>query len=197
MWGSISFGTVAPLVCLVAVLSVTGFSYRIGQTCLPNHEYNISTFSIWLVIFAILAFLLQTFTTGYCFYVYVRSLWRMRRESAADSFERGQVRRELESWGSVRNLFSLQWRDILVSVFVIISSISFFNVFWTQDGKQGNVFNDPNNIQAVNTWIICHMLSMGDKKECRKYVQDFTVDQAAVLVSLLLASASAFLYTIL
>ena len=175
---------------MIAVLSVTGFSYRMGQTCLPNHEHAIVTFWIWLVIFAVLAFLLQTFTSAYCFYVYVRSLRRVRRESAINSFERGQVRRKLETWANVRKLFLLQWRNILVSVFVIVGSISFFIVFWTQDSKLGGVFNDPNNIKPVKTWIICQTLSMGDKEECRKYVKNFTVDQAAVLVSLILASVS-------
>ena len=192
-WGSIIFGTAMPLVCLIAVLSVTGLSYRMGQTCLPNHEHAIVTFWIWLVIFASLAFLLQTFTSGYCFYVYVRSLRRVRRESAIDSSERGQVMRKLESWGNVKNLFLLQWRNVLVSIFVIVGSISFFIVFWTQDNKLGRVFNDPKNIQTVKIWIICQILSMGDKQECRKYVQDFTVDQAAVLVSLILASVSSYM----
>lgn len=188
--GSIVVGTIIPLVYLIAVLSVTGFSYRMGQTCLPNHEHAIVTFWIWLVIFAVLAFLLQTFTSAYCFYVYVRSLRRVRRGSAINSFERGQVRRKLETWTNVRKLFLLQWRNILVSVFVIVGSISFFIVFWTQDSKLGGVFNDPNNIKPVKTWIICQTLSMGDKEECRKYVKNFTVDQAAVLVSLILASVS-------
>lgn len=192
--GSIVLGTVLPLVYLIGVLSATGFSYRMGQTCLPNHEHAIATFWVWLVIFAAFAFLLQTFTSGYCFYVYVRSLRRVRRESAIDSFERGQVRRKLETWTNVKKLFILQWRNILVSVFVIIGSISFFIVFWTQDSKLGQVFNDPNNIQPVKTWIICQTLSMGDKKECRKYVKNFTVDQAAVLVSLILASVSSALH---
>ncbi|KAL5441043.1 hypothetical protein PMIN06_009485 [Paraphaeosphaeria minitans] len=195
MLGSIMFGTAIPLICLIAVLSATGLSYRMGQTCLPNHEHAIVTFWIWLIIFASLAFLLQTFTSGYCFYVYVRSLRRVRRESAIDSFERSKAKRETESWCNVRKLFLLQWRNILVSVFVITGSISFFIVFWTQDGKLGRVFNDPNDIMAVKTWIICQIVSMGDKQECRKYVQDFTVDQVAVLVSLIMASVSTISHT--
>ncbi|KAJ4349813.1 uncharacterized protein N0V89_008432 [Didymosphaeria variabile] len=183
-WGSIIFGTAMPLICLIAVLSATGLNYRMGQTRLPNHEHAIVTFWIWLVVFVVLAFLLQTLTSGYCFYVYVRSLRRMRRDPAIDSFERGQVRRKLESWGNVKKLFLLQWRTIVVSVFVIIWSISFFIVFWTQDRKLGRVFNDPNDILQVKTWIICQILSMGDKEECRKYVQDFTLAGISVFILL-------------
>jgi hypothetical protein len=189
-WGSIAFGTLVPLVFLVAMLAVTGYSYRMGQTCLPNHENAIVTFWVWLVIFAILAFLLQVITTGYCFFIYMRTLRREQRASAINSYQHRQARVKADTWSNVRHLFLLQWRNILVSIFVIIGSISFFIVFWTQDSKLGRVFNDPNNIQPVKTWIICQTLSAGDKDECRKYVNDFTVDQAAVLTSLILASVS-------
>ncbi|CAI6340341.1 unnamed protein product [Periconia digitata] len=187
-WGSIIFGTVVPLIFLTVILVVTGFSYRMGQTCLPNHESAIVTFWVWLVVFAILAFLLQLVTTGYCFFVFVRTLQRERRESAMNSFQQQRTHDRLETWSNVRRLFLLQWRNILVSIFVIVGSISFFIVFWSQDSKLGMVFNDPENIKPVKTWIICQTLSRGDKEECRKYVQNFTVNQTAVLTSLILAS---------
>ncbi|KAJ4305138.1 hypothetical protein N0V90_000669 [Kalmusia sp. IMI 367209] len=187
-WFSIIVGTVLPLVFLISILAVTGFSYRMGQTCLPNQKHAIVTFWIWLVVFAILAFLLQTITTGYCFYVYVRTLRREQRASTIDSFQRGQASQKMETWSHVKRLFLLHWRNILISVFVIIGSISFFVVFWTQGSKLGRVFNDPENIKPVKTWIICLTLSSGNKESCRKYVKNFTVNQGAVLTSLILAS---------
>lgn len=199
MWGSIIFGTLMPLVSLIAVLSVTGFSYRMGQTCLPNHEHALETFWIWLVIFASLAFILQIFTSGYCFYAYIRSMRRLRSEQAVNSLESNATRRKLISWVHVKQMFLLQWRNILVSVFVIIGSISFFIVFWRQNHKLGRVFNSPGNISAIKSWVICQNSSVGDE-ECRKYVKDFTVNRAAVLASLILASVSftfiLFLYTL-
>lgn len=87
-------------------------------------------------------------------------------------------------------MFLLQWRNILVSVFVLIGSLVFFVVFWTQDTRLGKVFNDEKNIKPVKTWILCQVLSKGDKKECRKYVKDFTVDESAVVTALVLASVS-------
>jgi len=188
--GSILFGTIVPLIFLVVILAATGFSYRMGQTCLPNHEYAIITFWIWLVIFAILGFLLQAVTTSYCFFVYVRTFRRERRASAIDSHPHRHARAKAENWRNVKRLFLLQWRNILISIFVILGSISFFVVFWTQDSKLGRVFNDPSNIKPVKIWIICLTLSMGDKEECRKYVKNFTVDQTAVLISLIMASVS-------
>ncbi|KAF2115876.1 hypothetical protein BDV96DRAFT_492688, partial [Lophiotrema nucula] len=187
-WASIIVGTLVPLIFLIAILAATGFSYRMGRTCLPNHEHAIVTFWIWLVIFAIAAFLLQAVTTGYCFYVYIRTWKKQRRERSLNSFENEQQRSRFETWRNVRKLFLLQWRNILVSIFTILGSISFFIVFWTQDSKIGHVFNDPENIKPVKTWIICQTLSRGDKKECRKYVKNFTVPLATILISLVLAS---------
>jgi hypothetical protein len=187
-WGSIVAGTVLPLVFLIALLASTGFSYRMGQTCLPNHENAIVTFWVWLVLFAIIAFLLQAVTTGYCVWVYLRTL--RRGPHANGSFQRRQAVATLETWKTVKKLFLLQWRNILVSILTIIGSIAFFVVFWTQDEKLGRVFNDENNIIPVKTWIICQTLSRGDKEECRNYVEDFTVPRASVLTSLILASVS-------
>ncbi|KAE8837002.1 hypothetical protein HRS9122_07157 [Pyrenophora teres f. teres] len=183
MWASIATGLGVPVVFLVAVLTRTGFSYRMGQTCLPNHEDAIVTFWTWLVLFAALGFVLQVFTTGYCVWVYVKTLRRERSNPNSPGF-----RRDLQTWGNVKKLFLLQWRNILVSVFVLAGSLVFFFVFWTQDRKLGSVLNDSRDITQVKTWIICQTLSRGDKKECRKYVKGFTVREADVLVALILAS---------
>ncbi|KAF2727956.1 hypothetical protein EJ04DRAFT_478123 [Polyplosphaeria fusca] len=188
-WGSIVVGALVPVIFLIAVLSSTGFSYRMGQACLPNHEHAIATFWIWLVIFAIAAFVLQAITTGYCIFVYIRTLKKERQNRSLNSLQRAHDTSKLETWRNVKKLFLLQWRNILVSVFVIVGSISFFIVFWTQDSKLGHVFNDPSNTRPVKYWILCQTLSRGlDKAECRKYVSNFTVSLGAVLTSLILAS---------
>jgi hypothetical protein len=78
---------------------------------------------------------------------------------------------------------------------VLVGSLVFFVVFWTQDKKLGKVFNDQANIRPVKTWSLCQVLSKGDKKECRKYVKGFTVDEPVVLTALILASVSPVRYT--
>lgn len=185
MWASIATGMGVPIVFLVAVLATTGLSYRMGQTCLPNHENAIVTFWIWLVVFAALGFVLQVFTTGYCVWVYIKTLRRERSNPRSPS-----LRANLQTWANVKKLFVLQWRNILVSVFVLAGSLVFFLVFWTQDRKLGSVLNDSDDITDVKTWIICQTLSRGDKKECRKYVKGFTVKETELLIALILASVS-------
>jgi hypothetical protein len=196
MLASIAAGTFLPIAFLVAVLTRTGFSYRMGATCLPNHENAVTTFWVWLLMFAVLGFGLQMATTGYCVLVYVRTL---RTERSRMSWEGHGRRKEhqddLETWGNLKKLFLLQWRNILVSVFVLAGSLVFFVVFWTQDKKLGKVSNDQANIRPVKTWILCQVLSKGDKKECRKYVKGFTMDEPVVLTALILASVSPVRYT--
>ncbi|OAL00759.1 hypothetical protein IQ06DRAFT_370145 [Phaeosphaeriaceae sp. SRC1lsM3a] len=190
MLGSIAVGTLLPVGFLAAVLAKTGFSYRMGSTCLPNHENAISTFWTWLVVFAILGFLLQAVTTAYCFWIYTGMLRRVR-STPEHARGYGRSREEgtnMQTWTNIKKLFLLQWRNILVSVFVLVGSLVFFIVFWTQDSRLGRVVNDSTNIKPVKTWILCQVLSKGDKKECRKYVKDFTVDEPTVVTALILAS---------
>ncbi|KAF2281494.1 uncharacterized protein EI97DRAFT_367046, partial [Westerdykella ornata] len=128
-WGSIAAGTLLPLVFLIALLTSTGFSYRMGQTCLPNHENAIVTFWVWLVIFATAGFILQAVTTGYCIFVYLRT--RRRERNSLGSAQRGQAMQKQETWRNVKKLILLQWRNIAVSILTIVGSVAFFIVFWT------------------------------------------------------------------
>ncbi|KAF2019714.1 hypothetical protein BU24DRAFT_489619 [Aaosphaeria arxii CBS 175.79] len=184
-WASIAAGTLLPLGFLVAILVRTGFSYRMGRTCLPNHEDAIVTFWAWLMAFAVAAFVLQFVTTGYCVMVYLRTL-RRERSRARSTFERGG-RERLDTWREVKKMLVLQWRNILVSIFVLVGSVAFFVVFWAQDSKLGRVDNEE-DLVAVKTWIECQMASRGDKAQCRKYVEGLTVPFASVLTALILAS---------
>ncbi|KAH7088569.1 hypothetical protein FB567DRAFT_569390 [Paraphoma chrysanthemicola] len=190
MFGSIAAGTLFPVAFLVAVLTSTGFSYRIGPTCLPNHENAVITFWIWLIVFATLGFVLQAATTGYCIWVFLRTL-KLERSTPRHYLGYGQStnqRVNLQTWLNVKRLFVLQWRNILVSVFVLAGNLVFFIVFWTQDFRLEKVFNNPVNLKHVKRWIVCQTLSSGDKTECRKYVEDFMIDEVTVLISRILFS---------
>lgn len=192
MFGRIAAGTLLPIALLVAVLTSTGFSNRMGSTCLPSHENAISTFRVWLVVFAILGFVLQLITTGHCVWVYMRTLRRQRSiPSANQGYGQSRDRyTNLQTWANTKKLFVLQWRNIILSVVVLVGSLVFFIVFWTQDSRLGKVFNDASNRKLVKTWILCQILSKGDKQEYKKYVSDFTVNEWAVVTALILASVS-------
>lgn len=187
-YGSIAAGIILPAALTTALLAATGVSYRMGQTCLPNHPHAIVSFWIWLVGFAIAGFILQSVTTGYCILVYFRSLRHEKERSGQGSSNASESNEKFQAWQNVRYLFLLQWRNILVSVLVIIGSISFFIVFWNQDAKLGAIVNDPHNIVPVKVWITCLTLSGGDKIECLQYVENFTVSRTIILASLILAS---------
>lgn len=186
--GSIAAGIILPAVFMTALLATTGVSYRMGQTCLPNHPHAIVSFWIWLVGFAIAGFILQSFTTGFCVLVYFRSLRREKERSVQGSLNKASTNEKVRTWQNVKYLLLLQWRNILVSVLAIIGSVSFFIVFWSQDAKLGAIFNDPHDIIPVKVWITCLTLSEGDKLECLQYVGNFTVSKTTMLTSLILAS---------
>ncbi|KAF1947771.1 hypothetical protein EJ02DRAFT_472122, partial [Clathrospora elynae] len=120
MWGSIATGTLLPVVFLIAVLSTTGFSYRMGQTCLPNHENAIVTFWVWLIVFTILGFGLQFITTGYCVWIYIRTLRREHSNPSASGYGQSRnCRTTLQTWTDIKKNFVLQWRNILVKNFTV------------------------------------------------------------------------------
>lgn len=175
---------------MTALLAATGFSYRMGQTCLPNHPHAIVSFWIWLVGFAIAGFIPQSVTTGYCVLVYFRSLRCEKERSVQGSLNKASINEKVQTWQNVKYLVLLQSRNILVNVLAIIESISLFIVFWSQDAKLGAIFNDPHDITSVKVWITCLTLSEGDKLECLQYVGEFTVSKTTILTSLILASVS-------
>ncbi|KAF2205618.1 hypothetical protein GQ43DRAFT_467990 [Delitschia confertaspora ATCC 74209] len=57
----------------------------------------------------------------------------------------------------------LEWSNILVSIFILSGSVWFFVVVWTQDGKLGRAFNEPNYVTPVRLLFMCLTLSRGDK----------------------------------
>ncbi|KAF2747996.1 hypothetical protein M011DRAFT_476628 [Sporormia fimetaria CBS 119925] len=183
-WGSILVGTLLPIVFSHRHALHNRLHLPHGADLPPKPRERI------LHLLAMAHYLLyrrvppQVVTTAYCIWVYLRT----RRAEAARNASYAQHQRKANTWHTVKELFLLQWRNIAVCVLTIIGSIAFFIVFWSQDSKLGRVFNDPQNIKPVKTWIVCHTLSRGDKDECRRYVEGFTVPRSSVLASLILAS---------
>src|ERR1700761_3021453 len=90
IWLAHAFGWGLPAVFLAISLPVTGVSYRLGGTCIPNPRAAFVTVRLptahlrsalngkqwfgWLIAFGCLAALIQFATTGFCLLVYARSL---------------------------------------------------------------------------------------------------------------------------
>ncbi|RDI88625.1 DNA repair protein [Venturia inaequalis] len=70
---ALGFGILFPAVLLAVAFNVSGFSYRTsGKMCIINHENSFTVFWAWTITLAVSSFLLQTFTSGYCFLVFLR-----------------------------------------------------------------------------------------------------------------------------
>jgi hypothetical protein len=198
--GSIIAGILIPAVLLTAVLIKTGVSYRLGQICLTNHENAIVTFWVWLVAFAGMAFILSVVTMSYCVWVYIRSARRdhSSRGSVGPDGNSGEAgtapvaRTALQHWRKIRQLIVIQWRNIVVSTFVVLEAIYFVTVFWAQDVKLGNVSTKAVDQAASKKWSACLVLTGGDKDECMQYTTSLAVPRATIVASLILASVSSY-----
>jgi hypothetical protein len=196
---SILAGTIIPAVLLTAVLVKTGVSYRTGQTCLTNHENSIATFWVWLVAFSGIAFILSIVTLGYCVWVYVKSVRKDRSPGfGSGGLENGgavgggnpMAMTTLQHWRKIRQLILIQWRNILVSMLVIVEAVYFVTVFWAQDIKLGNVSTRADDQTISRTWSACLVLTGGDKLACMEYANGLMVPRTTIIASLILASVS-------
>jgi hypothetical protein len=153
-------GILFPLVLLSVTIAYSGFSYRTsGKMCIINHENSFAVFWGWLISFALLTFVLQAFTSGYCLVVFLRSqrkldsfgmssnstnrgrpirqtritIWRILTFSM-----RGNVHSEVDTltasakrqrWNQMRSIVLSQWRSFALCLALVIQCIPFVTHF--------------------------------------------------------------------
>lgn len=93
----------------------------------------------------------------------------------------------MHAWAHIQKLFVLQWRNILVGMFVLIGSLVFFVVSWTQDVRLRRIFKTADNITNNRLWISYQTGSLNTREECREHVKGFMAEESAVLTALTLA----------
>ncbi|KAI7528764.1 hypothetical protein KC331_g15577 [Hortaea werneckii] len=141
VWASHIIGWGVPGIFLAISLPVTGVSYRLGTTCIPNQQQSFVTWFGWLIAFGCLAALLQFGTTAFCLFLYARHFWQNgSREteaydvSTAGLAAEGQRRPSIRlgkrlAWRRVQKVLFLQWRSIILSILVIIETVFFGAVY--------------------------------------------------------------------
>ncbi|KAI7281749.1 hypothetical protein KC345_g3959 [Hortaea werneckii] len=172
VWASHLIGWGVPGIFLAISLPVTGVSYRLGTTCIPNQHYSFVTWFGWLIAFACLAALLQFGTTSFCLFLYARHFWQNgSREteaydvSTAGLAAEGQRRPSIRlgkrlAWRRVQKVLFLQWRSIVLSIFVIIETVFFGAVF-----------------------LVCLIVNEGDKDACLPYTRSLGLGERTVIAS--------------
>lgn len=188
MWFAQVTGWGIPAVGIVLALTLSGVSFRFGNTCHINHHNSLADLWIPLLIFAGLTIIIQFATFGYCIKVYLASLAdnNATTENSAGLPSYSNSIRTMtprQAYRRVRRVIQLQWRGIMIVLIIICDVIFFAIVFVFQDNTLQEIQNDP----AVATqWIQCLVLSGGDKDACLDKASGFVVPVATIGAVLIL-----------
>ncbi|KAI6819069.1 hypothetical protein KC332_g11251 [Hortaea werneckii] len=194
VWASHLIGWGVPGIFLAISLPVTGVSYRLGTTCIPNQHYSFVTWFGWLIAFACLAALLQFGTTGFCLFLYARHFWQNgSREtetydvSTAGLAAEGQRRPSIRlgkrlAWRRVQKVLFLQWRSIVLSIFVIIETV-FFGAVYVAAAKAVDATRRPTKRPDVLRFLVCLIVNEGDKDACLQYTKSLGLRERTVIAS--------------
>ncbi|KAF2097004.1 hypothetical protein NA57DRAFT_77255 [Rhizodiscina lignyota] len=209
---SLTTGILVPVIFLIAATLVSGYSFRLGSTCVINHDNSFAVFWGWLLGFAGLAFVTQCVTAAYCFWTYLRSLGQQHRQhiskgSGTNTTQSGTADGTATETGmslaernrahvnysrlrvrKLRQLFFLQWRGFAISILVVLESVFFVTVFWSQDKRFQDVSVHPELQPAVQEWSLCLAVNEGDKNKCLELVSGFVLSPTTVLASYVMAS---------
>ena len=202
MWVAQAIGWGLPAVFLAISLPITGVSYRLGSTCIPNPSHEFVTWFGWLITFACLAAVIQFTTTGFCFVVYMKSVFGHRNSNSgvssgtstsgsstapvtasSTSPSTPRLGKRL-AWRRVRKVLLLQWRSIVLSLLVIVEIVYFGSVYVSQQRK-AEEDAQPDHIAQVDAWSICLIASGGDKNQCLLQLSSLSLDEGLVIAKFL------------
>lgn len=175
MWFSQAVGWGIPAIGITLAFTLSGVSYRFGQTCHINHKNSLADCWMPLLGFGALTIIIQFATFGYCIKVYLASLAdnsASTEGSAMPSYSNSiRTMTPKQAYRRVRRVIALQWRGIVI-VLIIIADVIFFSVIFVfADNTVENVKNDPTKAMP---WILCLLEHDGNKVPC--------LDKARMLV---------------
>lgn len=209
-WVAEIFGWGLPGLFLALTLPITGVSYRLGPTCVPNQKNSFVTWFGWLIAFGCIAALLTSSTTIFCLWVYLKDLGKKNRggagggksyggnstqqddESIAPNTQSGWTSRNSTrklAWSRVKVVLLAQWRSVLLSTLVIVMVLYYGTVFVKQTNTGLNAV-DPDKQAAVTTWAICIVLNSGEKTKCEPLSHVLGLDENAVIAAWFIAGVS-------
>lgn len=211
-WGAEIVGWGLPGLFLALTLPITGVSYRLGPTCVPNQKNSFVTWFGWLIAFGCIAALLTTSTTIFCLRVYLKDLGKKNKGTSGGKIyvnNSTSQRTEDESvapnqpqsgwtsrnstrklaWSRVKDVLFAQWRSVLLSTLVIVMVLYYGTVFVKQTSTGLDAVN-PAKQASVTTWAVCIVLNSGDKKKCEALSHVLGLDENAVIAAWFIAGGS-------
>lgn len=189
-YGALVAGWGIPAIILAIAWTLTGFSYRFGDTCLINHDKALATFWGPTLFVAGAALVLQFGTFGYCVQVYIRALMddstTTDNSSGLPSYS-GSVRTPTarQAYRRVRRVIELQWRGIFVVMVIVADVVLLAIVFVSMDNVTQAAVH---NLKKAEPWLLCLVTSGGNKDACLDKVHGLVLNQATVLSVLIMLS---------
>ncbi|KAF1999543.1 hypothetical protein P154DRAFT_228697 [Amniculicola lignicola CBS 123094] len=182
-----------------ATMTVTGVSFRFGDVCHVNSADSMKDFWGPLLAIAGAATLIQLSTFGYCIKVYIKNMWsddhtETQSSAGLPSYTTSVRTRSARAvYRRVSKVVWLQWRGILIVVFILVDVIFFSVVFIYLNSVETHATED---LEEAMPFLSCLMLHPNDVKQCFDLGQELFVSQetvVAVLIMLSLAGIQCFL----
>lgn len=210
IWLAHIIGWGLPALFLSISLPVTGVSFRVGGACIPNPKGAFVTWFGWLIAFGCLGAIIQLSTTGFCLAVYVKSIFKHERDMSLSTTTGASATSETAAigpkdgggkalpanklkkrlaWRRVHKVLLLQWRSILLSLFVIVETIYFGTVYAAQVENAKQTAKPEHSID-VYRWTVCLIQNQGDKEKCIPLARALSVPEDTVVASFFMVSVS-------
>lgn len=189
-----AIGWSIPVVALAIALSITGVSFRFGESCHINSHMGLQTFWGPLLGMAVASIVTQSTTFLYCVKVYIRSLLEDKpgttQASAGSVLPYSQSIRTVtaaQALRRIRRVIALQWRGIAVVIIILTNTIYFSTIFLQFDS---GTHKTPKNLLLAQTWLTCVIKSGGDKEQCYEEAHRLVLGEEYAISVLFLLSCN-------
>ncbi|CAN8099769.1 unnamed protein product [Discula destructiva] len=191
LWFSQGLGWGVPVAGTVLALTLSGVSFRFGNTCHINHANSLADMWIPLLVFAGATLIIQFATFGYCIKVYLASLADNNNAATTTEGSVGlpsyanslRTMTPRQAYRRVRRVLQLQWRGIAIVLIIITDVIFFAIVFVFQDDTVQAIKVDPT---IASSWVSCLLEHEGNKTPCLSDASGFVVGIATIGAVLIL-----------
>ncbi|KAI1006926.1 hypothetical protein K3495_g1293 [Podosphaera aphanis] len=193
MCGALIAGWLIPTVGMALTLSLSGVSFRFGNTCHVNAQNSLG--SLWIPLMVVAGFTLgmQLAIFIYCLKVYFASLGDDSAPSNISTtrsyIKSRRVLTPKEAYHRIQRVIQLQWRGILI-VLIIVTDVIFFAVVFVSQDKLESTF--AHGTDTIMQWIACLIASGGNKEMCLTVAKTLRVSEAIVISVLVLLSLNGF-----
>lgn len=170
-----------PALFLALTMPITGVSYRLGTTCLPNQKNSYVTYLGWVMAFAGISGLLQLYTTAYCAWIYLRDVFRRGSaplstkasgysgggsKATGDNATTSTQSTAKVTWSRLKRIIKTQWRSVGLSILLIVNSMFYGGIFTQQARLENRIANGKHNDHIID-WATCIVLGGLDPDKCR------------------------------